>query len=153
MSRFETIVDSKKNRIPQKPRFFSLIGYNGFRFPHVFNYFILEGYVVYVEKNRSFYSVVTDGWKYSESVYDCSFEHDGLFTPFSGLSHVSAIERFSDVCSQLQKCFVFDVITRPRYEYVYERIEQLAYVNHSAGDAESIILDKIGHRDLFDELS
>lgn len=148
MSRFETIVDSKKCRVPQLPRIFSLIGYDPFRFPHVFNYFILEGYVVYVQKNRHSYSVVTDGWRYSENVYDCSFELDGLFQAFSGLQHFAAIERFSDVCSKLQQCYVFDCVKRPRYEYILERAEMDAYENHNPLDAERIISDKFGFKEL-----
>lgn len=152
MSRFETIVDSKKRRIPQLPRIFSLIGYDPFRFPHVFNYFILEGYVVYVQKNRHSYSVVTDGWSYSPVLGDCSFELDGQFSAYVGLSHVSAIEKFSDVCNKLQLAYAFDYVKRPRYEYILERAECDAYESHNPSDAEKIIADKFGSKELFDDI-
>lgn len=153
MSRFESIVNSRKERVPQLPRIYSLMGYDPFRFPHVFNYFIFEGYVVYVRKNRRSYSVITDGWIYSDSLETCSFERDGYYVAYSDLPHVSALERFSDVCSMLQKCFVFDIIKRPRYEYILERAESIAYENFSPSTAEKIISDKFGCKELFSELS
>lgn len=153
MSRFETIVDSKKCRVPQLPKFFSLVGYDPFRFPHVFNYFILEGYVVYVQKNRVGYSVVTDGWRCGPSPSDCTFELDVPSVYSFGLSHLRSLSVFNDVCSRLQQCFEFDYIKRPRYEYVVEFAEKIAYENNSPADAEKLILDKFGQKELFDELS
>lgn len=152
MSRFETFVDSKKRRVPQLPKFFSLVGYDPFRFPHVFNYFILEGYVVYVQKNRYGYSVVTDGWICGDNCYSCTFESLLPSVFKCGLSHLRSLEVFSDVCGILQKCFFFNFVKRPRYEYVIECAEKIAYENNSPADAEKIILDNFGDKELFDEL-
>lgn len=144
MSRFETFIDSKKHRVPELPNFFSLVGYDPFRFPHVYNYFILEGYVVFVQKNRHTYSVVCDGWCYSDDPFDCKFEVMSKFVADSNLSHVAAIEKFMVVCGTLEKCYAFDYIKRPRYEYILEEAERLAYSSHNPVDAEKILADKFG---------
>jgi hypothetical protein len=154
MALFETILDSKKRRIPCLPKFFSLIGYNPFRFPHVFNYFSYEGFVVYVQKNRHGYSVVTDGWIFSStSPYDCSFKNNPPVPAYSGLTHVDALLRYADVCSRLMQCYVFDVVLEPRYEIALKELERIAYECHSPSDAEVVIADKVSYPGLFDELS
>lgn len=146
MNHFDTIINSKKERVPIKPNIFSFIGYDKFRYPFVTNYCVMHGYSCYVRKSRHGYSVITVGWTCSPNFIptECYFDLLGEFVLFEHMPHVASLEVFSDVVSCLAACVRFDVVKDDYTEFLMHEAERIAYENHDVADAEAIIADKFG---------
>ncbi|UPW41875.1 hypothetical protein [Peromfec virus RodF5_3] len=155
MSHFDTIINSKKERVPTKPNIFSFIGYDKFRYPFVQNYFVLAGYSCFVKKSRKCYQIFTVGWTCAQEFTpnSCTFELFGEYCFNEYYSHSEVLDAFSEVCSCLCSCFLFDYIKDDYIEFLQDYSERIAYENHSADDAEHILTDLYGGKELFNELS
>lgn len=152
MTYFDTLVNSKKERVPTPPKIFQRIGYDNYRYPFVVNFFTLEGYGVYLKKIRKGFSVCTDGWSLGDSLATCVFPCVAqVFELAVYDTYVSAVEKFSDVCSVLCKCYRFDYIKEAYYYYILAEAERLAYTYHDVDTAERILHDKFDSPYLFEE--
>lgn len=149
MNHFETIINSKKERVPLVPNIFSFIGYDKFKYPFVTNYFVLQGYSCYVKHARHCYQVICVGWLPCLSDFPSSkFEQKGQFVAAEADTHLAAIDAFSEVVACLNFCYKFDFMSDDYTEYLMNDYEKIVYSNNTVEDAEKIIADKFGGKQL-----
>lgn len=143
MTHYSSSVDFRcKKRIPTSPVVFDKIGYDRYRYPFVDNYTSIYGYSIFVKKTKIGYCIYTDGWIYNSTPEFCLFESFGihLHTTYDSLD--DALEEFAIVSSMLCFCYNFRRDFKHYYDYIRERAEIQARLNHSEEIAQKVIADK-----------